>query len=132
VPRDINNSCPPPLAKRPADERECERCLLAPLREVVFVEGETQLAVFEDEVLSRVVVPAPRLLHVLGLRMSQAGERDPGRRDHMSGSCFLGCGAWNLAALARLRRRSAAARSGQTGSTSSDRSAPARWGCSNR
>ena len=46
------------LAQPAADEAELQRRLLAALGEVRFVEGEAQLAVFEDEVLTRVVVSA--------------------------------------------------------------------------
>ena len=49
------------LAEAPADEAELQRRLLAALGEVALVEGEAQLAVFEDEVLAGVVVSAARL-----------------------------------------------------------------------
>ena len=48
------------LAQPSADEAELQRRLLAALGEVLFVECEPQLAVFEDEVLTRVVVAAAR------------------------------------------------------------------------
>jgi hypothetical protein len=51
------------LAQAPADEAELQRGLLAALGEVGFVEGEAQLTVFENEVLTRVVVSAARLFH---------------------------------------------------------------------
>src|ERR1019366_6407127 len=54
------------LPQAPADEPELERRLLAALGGVLLVEGEAQLSVFEDEVLSRVVVSAARSLHIGG------------------------------------------------------------------
>ena len=51
------------LAESPADEADLDRRLLAALGEVLFVEREAQLSVFEDEVLSGVVVSAARRVH---------------------------------------------------------------------
>ena len=48
------------LAEAAADEAELQRRLLAALGEVRLVEGEAELSVFEDEVLSGVVVSASR------------------------------------------------------------------------
>jgi hypothetical protein len=52
------------VAEAPADEADLQRRLLAALGEVLLVEGEAQLSIFEDEVLSRVVVSAARRFHV--------------------------------------------------------------------
>src|SRR6202030_4336234 len=52
------------LAEPSADEAELERRLLAALGEVVLVEREPEFAVFEDEVLSRVVISAARKVHI--------------------------------------------------------------------
>jgi hypothetical protein len=46
------------LVEASGDESELQRGLLAALREVALVEREPQLAVLEDEVLSRVVIAA--------------------------------------------------------------------------
>ena len=51
-------------AEAAAYEPELERRLLAALGEILLVEGEAQIAVFEDEVLARVVVTAARRFHV--------------------------------------------------------------------
>src|SRR5581483_7370748 len=51
------------LAESPADEAHLDRRLLAALGEVRLVEGEAKLPVFEDEVLSGVVVSAARGIH---------------------------------------------------------------------
>ena len=53
------------LAEAAADEAELQRRLLAALGEVRLVEGEAQLAVFEDEVLAGVVVFASRCFHAM-------------------------------------------------------------------
>ena len=51
------------LPEPPAHEAQLQRGLLAALGEVLLVEGEAQLPVFEDEVLSRVVISAACLVH---------------------------------------------------------------------
>ncbi len=51
------------LAEASADEAKLEGRLLAAFAEVAFVEGEAQVAVFEDEVLTGVVVAATCLVH---------------------------------------------------------------------
>ena len=71
------------MAEAPADEAELQRRLLAALGEVLLVERESQVAVFEDEVLSGVVVSAARSSHFQGREYARA----PGRRDHTSPSC---------------------------------------------
>jgi hypothetical protein len=51
------------LVEPAGDEAELQRRLLAALGEVALVEGEAQLAVLEDEVLSGVVVAAAGRIH---------------------------------------------------------------------
>src|SRR5689334_12956755 len=46
------------LVDRPADEAELAGGLLAALAEVALIEGEPELPVFQNEVLTRAVVPA--------------------------------------------------------------------------
>jgi hypothetical protein len=67
------------LLKPPADEADLARRLLAALGEVALVEGEAQLAVFEDEVVTGAVVSA------LADHGGEASVRR-GRRHHMRGS----------------------------------------------
>jgi len=52
------------LAEAAAHEAHLDRRLLAALGEVLLVERKAQLAVFEDEILARVVVSTARLFHV--------------------------------------------------------------------
>ena len=63
------------LVEASGDEAELQRRLLAALGEVALVEGEAQLAVLEDEVLSGVVVAAAGRIHG---RARPRRERRPG------------------------------------------------------
>ena len=61
------------VVERAADEAELARGLLAALGEVALVEGEAQLSVLEDEVLSGVVVAACLSVHGEGRSMCSGG-----------------------------------------------------------
>src|SRR4029077_5341039 len=88
------------VAESAPDEAELDGRLLTTLREVLLVEREAQLAVFENKVLARVVVTAARRFHVNWPRI----DCPPGRRDNTAGSCFCAHGAWVFASPGRRSR----------------------------
>ncbi len=77
VDREVDQVLELGLAEPAADEAELHRRLLAALLEVALVEGEPELAVFEDEVLAGVVVAASLCVHAEGRRgrTNTAGRR---------------------------------------------------------
>jgi hypothetical protein len=68
VDREVHEVLELRIVEAAVDEAELQRRLFAALAEVALVEREAQLAVFEDEVLSGVVVAAACRIHDIGPR----------------------------------------------------------------